>query len=144
MLNPAISWQYWALLAAVFAAFTAILAKVGVSDVEPDFATFFRTCVILVALAILLISTGKFISLKTISGKSLLFLTLSGMATGASWLCYFRALKIGNASQVAPIDKISIVLVAIFAGFFLGEKLSALNWVGIVFIVFGAFLVAVK
>lgn len=144
MLNSTFPWQYWSLLAALFAALTAILAKVGVSDVEPDFATFFRTCVILVALAILLLSTGKFVSLKTISGKSLLFLFLSGLATGASWLCYFRALKIGNASQVAPIDKLSIVLIAVFAGLFLDEKLSALNWMGIVLIVFGAFLVAVK
>lgn len=109
-----------------------------------DFATFIRTIVILVVLAAMLTVLGEFQSLTSITGRTYLFLVLSGLATGASWLCYFRALKLGNASQVAPIDKLSVVLVAIFGVMFLGEKLSGLNWTGVVLIAGGAFLVSVK
>lgn len=139
-----LSWQAWALLAAAFAALTAIFAKVGVENVNPDFATFIRTIVILAAIAGILLATGQFQPFGAISGRTYLFLVLSGLATGASWLCYFRALKLGNASQVAPIDKLSVVLVALFATVFLGEKLLPLNWLGIIFVAGGAVLVAYR
>ncbi len=116
-------WQVWAILSAIFAALTAIFAKVGIEKINSDFATFIRTIVIFFVLGIILFSTNQFQSLKTVSQKSLVFLILSGIATGGSWICYFRALKLGNASQVAPIDKLSVVLVAIFGVIFLGEKL---------------------
>jgi transporter family protein len=144
MTHPLASWQFWALLSAVFAALTAIFAKVGVQDVNSDFATFFRTVVILVVLGGILLVTNEFQPLRSISGKSYLFLCLSGLATGASWVCYFRALKIGNASQVAPIDKLSVVLVAVFGAVFLSEKLSIGNWLGVCLIAVGAFLVAMR
>jgi transporter family protein len=144
MANLHNSWQFWALLAAIFAALTAIFAKVGVEGLNSDFATFIRTVVILVTLGGILVVTGELQSVRTVSAKSLVFLVLSGLATGASWVCYFRALKIGNASQVAPIDKLSVVFVAIFGVLFLSEKLSLGNWVGICFIAIGALLVAIK
>jgi transporter family protein len=136
------SWQLWALLSAVFAALTAIFAKVGVENVSADLATFIRTVVILATLALILATTGQFRAPGSISGRTYLFLVLSGLATGASWVCYFRALKLGNASQVAPIDKLSVVLVAIFGAVFLGENLSAANWLGVILIAAGALLVA--
>jgi len=138
------SWQIWALLSAVFAACTAIFAKVGIQNVNSDFATFIRTIVILVVLGAILFATRQFQSPGSVSGKTYLFLVLSGLATGASWVCYFRALKLGEASQVAPIDKLSVVMVAIFGCIFLGEKLSAPNWGGIVLIAIGAVLVGYK
>jgi transporter family protein len=138
------TWQFWALLSAAFAALTAIFAKVGVENVNSDLATFIRTVVILVVLAIILFSLGEFQPLKSISGKTWLFLGLSGLATGASWICYFRALKLGNASQVAPIDKLSVVLVAVFGAAFLGERLTGANWIGVALIAGGAFLVAYR
>ena len=137
-----LSWQAWAGLSAVFAALTAIFAKVGVENINSDFATFIRTLVILLVVTGILVATGQFQAPGSISSRTYCFLVLSGLATGASWLCYFRALKIGNAAQVAPIDKLSVVLVALFAVFFLGEKLSGLNWIGIVFIGAGAIFVA--
>ena len=136
----AFGWQVWALLSAIFAALTAILAKVGVEDVDPDVATFVRTLVIVVVLGTLLFMSGQKVGI--ISPRSYLFLTLSGLATGASWLCYFRALKLGDAAQVAPLDKLSVVLVAIFAVIFLGERLTIRDTVGIALITVGAFLVA--
>ena len=138
------NWQTWALLSAGFAALTAIFAKVGVENVNADFATFIRTIVILLALAAILLGLGEFQSFRSISGRSYVFLVLSGLATGASWVCYFRALKIGNAYQVAPIDKMSVVLVALFGVAFLGEKLTGANWLGILLIAAGAVLVACK
>lgn len=137
-------WQVWAVLSAIFAALTAIFAKVGIEKINSDFATFIRTIVILFVLGIILFSTNQFQSLKTVSQKSMVFLVLSGIATGGSWICYFRALKLGNASQVAPIDKLSVVLVAIFGVMFLGEKLSAFDWVGISLIASGAVMIALK
>ncbi len=136
------SWQTWAVLSAVFAALTAIFAKVGIANVNSDFATFIRTIVILVTLAFILFATGQFQAPGSVSARTYLFLVLSGLATGASWICYFRALKIGEAAQVAPIDKLSVVLVAIFGVMFLGERLSAPNWLGIALIAAGAMLVA--
>ena len=136
------SWQAWALLSAAFAALTAIFAKVGVENVNSDFATFIRTIVILAAIALILVAAGQWQSPGSVSPRSYAFLVLSGLATGASWLCYFRALKLGDAARVAPIDKLSVVLVAIFGVLFLGEKLSGLNWLGVLLIAGGALLVA--
>jgi transporter family protein len=136
------SWQLWAVLSACFAALTAIFAKVGVENVNSDLATFIRTVVVLTSLALIVYATGQFQSPRSISGRTYLFLVLSGLGTGASWLCYFRALKLGNAAQVAPVDKMSVVLVAIFGVLFLGETLTALNWAGVVLIALGAVLVA--
>jgi transporter family protein len=138
------SWQFWALASAAFAALTAIFAKVGVENVNADFATFIRTIVILATLALILLATGQYQAPGSISSKTYVFLVLSGLATGGSWICYFRALKIGNAAQVAPIDKLSVVLVAIFGVVFLGERLSGLNWAGVLLIGAGAVLVAYK
>jgi transporter family protein len=142
MQNYANSWQFWALLAAVFAALTAIFAKIGVEGVNSNFATFLRTLVVVAAFVPLLWVTGEYESLSALSGRTALFLVLSGLATGASWLCYFRALQMGQASQVAPIDKLSVVFVAIIGATFLGERLSATGWTGIVLIAGGAILVA--
>ena len=136
------SWQLWAVLSAVFAALTAVFAKVGVSEINSNLATFIRTLVILLVLFFIVLSNGllKSESLATVHGKTLWFLLLSGLATGASWLCYFHALKIGDACRVAPIDKLSVVLVAIFGVLFLGESLSLLNWLGISLITIGVIL----
>ena len=144
-MNTAIlPWQVWALHAAAFAALTAIFGKVGVETVNSDFATLIRTAVILAVVAGIVASTGAWQPLASVSSKSWIFLTLSGIATGASWLCYYRALKLGPAAQVAPIDKLSIVLVAVFATLFLGEKLTPKNWLGVVLVAAGALLVATK
>jgi transporter family protein len=143
-MNPLASWQSWALLSAVFAALTAIFAKVGIENVNSDFATFVRTIVILGAAAAMVTITGSWQSPSAISGRSWTFLVLSGLATGFSWICYFRALKLGHAAQVAPIDKLSVVMVAVIAALFLGEKLSPVNWVGVALIAAGAVLVAVQ
>jgi len=136
------SWQFWAVASAVFAALTAIFAKVGVENVNADFATFIRTIVILATLALILFASGQFQAPASVSGRTYLFLLLSGLATGGSWICYFRALKLGNAAQVAPIDKLSVVLVAVFGVLFLGERLSGANWLGVALIGLGAILVA--
>jgi len=138
------SWQLWALLAAAFAAMTAIFAKIGVENVGSDFATLIRTAIIFAVLAIIIAASGQWQPLREISNRTWIFLTLSGLATGASWLCYFRALKLGNASQVAPVDKLSVVLVAVFGAIFLGEKLSVINWLGVALISAGAALVAYR
>ena len=138
------SWQFWALLSATFAALTAVFANVGIETIGSDFATLIRTAIILLVLGAVLAVTGKFEPVGSVSSRTWTFLTLSGLATGASWLCYFRALKIGQAAQVAPIDKLSVVLVAVFSVLFLGERLSMVNWAGIALIAGGAVLVAVR
>jgi transporter family protein len=138
------SWQAWALLSAVFAALTAIFAKVGVEDINSDLATFIRTIVVLISLALILFASGKFTTPGPISTKSWIFLVLSGLGTGASWLCYFRALKLGPATLVAPIDKLSVVMVALFGAAFLGERPSLNGWLGIALIAAGAVLIAFK
>lgn len=135
------SWQIWALAAAGFAALTAVLAKVGVEHVSPDLATFIRTVVILAALAALVAATHQFPALATTSPRSYLFLALSGLATGASWWCYFRALQVGDVARVAPLDKLSVVLAALFGVVFLGEKLAPVNWLGIALIAAGAWFI---
>ena len=138
------SWQVWALLSAVFAALTAIFAKVGVEDINSDLATLIRTVVVLISLAAILFATGQLSQVGPISTRSWVFLLLSGLGTGASWLCYFRALKLGPATLVAPIDKLSVVLVALFGVVFLGERPSPSGWLGIFLIAAGAVLIAVR
>jgi transporter family protein len=138
------TWQFWALMSATFAALTAIFAKIGVETINSDFATLIRTVVILCALAAILTATGQWQPLAAIASRTYFFLALSGLATGASWLCYFRALKLGQAAQVAPIDKLSVVLVAIFGVLFLGERLTGANWLGVVLIAIGAVFVSFR
>ncbi|MBP1468484.1 EamA family transporter [Candidatus Chloroploca sp. M-50] len=138
------AWIFWALLSAVFAALTAIFAKIGIQGVDSDFATLIRTVVILFALAAFVWMTGKWVNPLTLSGKTLSFLILSGLATGASWVCYFRALKIGEASKVAPVDKLSVVLVAIFAFVFLAERPSPGAWLGIAMVGAGVVVIALN
>lgn len=136
------SWQFWAAASAVFAALTAVLAKIGVAGVGSEFATLIRTCVILAIVTAVLSITGQWQSFGSVSARSYVFLTLSGAATGLSWLCYFRALQLGRAAAVAPIDKLSVVLVALFAALFLGERLSPAGWLGVALIGAGAVIVA--
>ncbi len=142
-MNPT-SWLFWALLSAVFAALTAIFAKVGIEGVDSDLATLIRTVVIFFALATFVWLAGKWVNPFTLSGKTLGFLLLSGLATGASWVCYFRALKLGEVSKVAPIDKLSVVLVAIFAVVFLAERPSPHEWLGIAMVGAGVVVLALK
>jgi transporter family protein len=136
------SWPFWAALSAVFAALTAIFGKIGVENINSDFATLIRTVIILAVLAVFVVATHAWQPLGAVPHRTWLFLLLSGLATGASWLCYYRALQAGPASGVAPIDKMSVVLVALFAFLFLGERLLAHNWIGICLIALGAILVA--
>jgi bacterial/archaeal transporter family protein len=142
MKSIVLAWQFWAVLSAIFAALTAIFAKIGVENVNSDLATFIRTIVVVVVLGGIVAATGQWQPPASISARTYLFLLLSGLGTGASWLCYFRALKLGDAARVAPIDKLSVVLVALFGVAFLGERLSGLNWLGVAAIAGGAVLVA--
>lgn len=144
MKTLALSWPFWALLSAVFAALTAVFAKIGVEAVNSNMATFIRTVVIVVAAAVVVLATNSWQVPGSISSRTWLFLVLSGLATGASWFCYFHALKLGDAGRVAPIDKLSVVFVAVFAVLFLGEKLSLPNWLGVGLIAAGAILVAFR
>ncbi|OJU30219.1 MAG: transporter [Nitrobacter sp. 62-13] len=138
------AWLFWALLSAAFAALTAIFAKVGVEGINSDLATFLRTIVVLLSLGLILLATGQIRHSGPIPIRSWIFLVLSGLATGASWLCYFRALKLGPATLVAPIDKLSVVLVALFGVIFLGERPSLNGWIGIALIAAGAVVIAIK
>jgi bacterial/archaeal transporter family protein len=138
------SWFAWALLSAVFAALTAIFAKVGLQGVDSDLATLIRTGVIILALACFVWVTGKWRNPAELGSTTWLFLTLSGLATGASWVCYFRALKLGEASKVAPVDKLSLLLVAIFAYLFLAERPSMREWIGIVMVGAGVVILALR
>ena len=138
------NWFYWALLSAVFASLTAIFAKVGLEGIDSDYATLIRTIVIITFLTAIVFFSNKWVSPFKLNLKSLTFLILSGLATGASWLCYFRALKIGEASKVAPVDKLSLVLVAIFAFAFLGERPSAREWTGILLVALGVLILGLK
>lgn len=137
-------WFYWAFLSAIFAALTAVFAKIGIQGVDSDLATLIRTAIIIVVLSAFVACTGKWSSPFELSAKTWFFLGLSGLSTGASWVCYFRALKIGDASKVAPVDKLSLVLVAVFAFAFLGERPSPREWAGIVMVAAGVFLLALK
>src|SRR5437763_3370542 len=140
-MKTAISWLSWAILSALFAGLTAILAKVGVKDVDSNLATAIRTSVILVfAWLVAWISNRQ--PLQSLASGTWIFLALSGLATGASWLCYFRALQLGEASKVAPVDKLSVIVAMGLAAIFLGESLTALHWLGGILIVSGAVVIA--
>ena len=138
------NWFYWAALSACFAALTAIFAKIGIRGVDSDLATLIRTVIITFVLAAFVWFAGKWSNPFTFSGKTWLFLSLSALATGASWVCYFRALQLGNASQVAPVDKFSLVLVAVFAVIFLDEHPSLREWLGIGMVAGGVLVLAIK
>jgi bacterial/archaeal transporter family protein len=138
------SWFYWALLSAVFAAFTAIFAKIGLKGVDSDFATLIRTFVIVLTLTGFVMYAGKWANPLSLRPQTLLFLTLSGLATGASWVFYFRALQVGDASKVAPVDKLSLVLVAIFAFTFLHERPTVREWLGILMVGTGVIVLGLK
>ena len=135
------SWAYWAIASAVFAALTAIFAKIGLDGVDSNFATFIRTLVIALALVLFLTYAKKWQPLSSLSAKNWFFLVLSGLATGASWLAYFKALQMGDACKVAPIDKFSLVLVVVFAAIFLGERPNIKEWLGIALITSGVFVI---
>lgn len=143
MAAPA-TWAFWALLSAGFAALTAIFAKVGVEGVDADLATLIRTVVILVALSAFVGIAGKWTNPFALPSRTWIFLGLSGLATGASWVCYFRALQLGDVAQVAPVDKLSVVLVAVFAAAFLGERPSWRDWGAIGMITAGVLLLALR
>ena len=138
------SWFYWALFSAGFASLTAIFAKIGLEGIDSDFATLIRTFVIIFVLIGFVYFTGKWSDPFALSPRTWTFLTLSGLATGASWVCYFRALKAGDASKVAPVDKLSIVLVAIFAVVFLGERPGMREWIGIAMVAAGVVVLGFK
>lgn len=138
------SWFYWAMLSAAFAALTAIFAKVGIQGVDSDLATLVRTAIIIVVLSAFVVLAGKWSNPFDLPAKTWIFLGLSGLATGASWVCYFRALQIGDASKVAPVDKFSLVLVAIFAFAFLGERPSVREWTGIAMVAGGVLVLAFR
>jgi transporter family protein len=137
-------WFVWALLSAVFAALTAIFAKVGLGGIDADFATLLRSVVIVFVLAVFVVAAGKWRDPRGLSGKAVGFLVLSALATGASWVCYFRALKLGEAAKVAPVDKLSVVLVAIFAAVFLQERPSLGGWLGIGLVGAGVLVLSLK
>jgi len=137
-------WFVWALASAVFAALTAIFAKLGLQGVDSDLATLIRTVIILAVLSVFVLATGKWSNPLGLAGRTWLFLTLSGLATGASWVCYFRALQMGEASKVAPVDKFSLVLVAVFAFAFLGERPSLREWTGIALVGAGVLTLAIR
>jgi len=138
------SWLFWALLSAAFAALTAIFAKIGIRGVDSDLATLIRTGIISVVLSLFVWLGGKWSNPLQLSGKTWLFLGLSGIATGLSWACYFRALQMGDASKVAPVDKLSLVLVAVFAVIFLGERPAPREWLGIAMVAGGVVVLAFK
>jgi transporter family protein len=136
------TWLGWALLSAIFAAATAILAKVGVAGIDSNLATAIRTTVVLVFTWTLAIAFEKHHAMAEISRRSWVFLVLSGIATGLSWLCYFRALQVGPASQVAPVDKLSVVIVIVAAWLFLGESMTPMKLLGGGLITAGAIVLA--
>ena len=137
-------WFFWAALSAVFAALTAIFAKVGIEGVDSDLATLVRTVIVVLVLAAFVWYTGKWSNPLLLPGKTWVFLALSALATGASWVCYFRALQLGEASKVAPVDKFSLVLVAVFAFVFLGERPSGSDWLGIALVAAGVLVLALR
>ncbi len=136
------TWVFWALLSALFAAATALLAKVGVSGIDSNLATAIRTTVILIFTWAIAIALEKHGGLAQIGRRSWVFLILSGMCTGLSWLCYFRALQLGPASSVAPVDKLSVVLVILGAWLFLGEHLTPMKIAGGSLVTLGAIILA--
>ncbi|MBI3345680.1 MAG: EamA family transporter [Burkholderiales bacterium] len=143
-MDASANWLTWALLSAAFAAATAVFAKIGIQGVDSDLATLVRTIIIVAMLGIFVHATGKWANPLLLPPRTLLFLALSALATGASWVCYFRALQLGPASLVAPVDKSSVVLVAIFAFAFLGERPSPREWFGLALISVGVLVLALK
>jgi transporter family protein len=138
------TWLPWALGSAVFAALTAVFAKVGLEGIDSDFATLVRTVVIVAVLGAFVAATGRWQNPLDLPGRSTAFLVLSALATGASWVCYFRALKVGDASKVAPVDKLSVVLVAVFAAAFLGEHPAPRDWLGIGLVAAGVLVLSLR
>lgn len=138
------SWQFFAFLSAIFAAMTAILGKIGVANVNSNLATFIRTIVILLVAATFVTAQTAWRGIGEISSRTMVFLVLSGIATGLSWLCYYRALQLGPASRVAPVDKLSVVFVAVFALVFLGETGNWKSWLGIGLITAGSIIVSIS
>lgn len=138
------TWFFWALLSAIFAALTTIFAKVGVQSIDSDLATLIRTGIVFLVLMLLILATNKLTGIASISKHSWLFLTLSALGTGASWLCFYRALKLGDSSQVIVVDKFSIVIVMVLAGLFLGEKSTLKDWIGILMVTGGMVLITLK
>jgi transporter family protein len=136
-MSTASNWLFWALLSAVFAALTTVFAKVGVAHVDSDLATLLRTLVIVVLLGAFVAATGKWSNPAALPGRTLWFLLLSALATGASWICYFRALKAGDASLVSAVDKTSLLLVALFAVALLGERPAPRQWLGFALVAAG-------
>jgi len=139
-----IGWLGWAFLSALFAALTAILAKVGVADINPNLATAIRTTVILVVTWGLVFCLDGKADFNGITTRSWLFLVASGLATGLSWLCYFRALKLGDVAKVAPVDKLSVAIAIILAVIFLGEKVKTQEAIGAALIVLGVIVMVIK
>jgi transporter family protein len=144
MATTSLQWLPWALGSAAFAALTAIFAKIGIQGIDSDVATWVRTLIIAVVLGTFLLATQKWTNPLAFPPRTWLFLTLSGLATGASWVCYFRALQIGEASKVAPVDKLSVVLVAVFAVAFLGERPAGREWLGIALVAAGVVVLSLK
>ena len=143
-MNSSPAWFYWALASAAFAALTAIFGKIGIRGVDSDLATLVRTAIIIVVLSAFVWFAGKWSNPFRLPQKTWLFLALSGLATGASWVCYFRALQLGDASKVAPVDKLSLVLVAVFAFAFLDERPSLREWIGIAMVAGGVLVLAFR
>lgn len=141
-MTAASQWFFWALLSATFAALTTIFAKVGLQGVDADFATLFRTLVIVVLLGAFVAASGKWVNPSTLPPRALIFLVLSALATGASWVCYFRALQVGDATLVASVDKASLLIVALIAVPFLGERPSMRQWTGFALVAGGILLLA--
>jgi transporter family protein len=134
------TWLFWALLSALFAALTSIFAKLSLQRINPDLAQFFRTAIVLLLMAIV-VAGGKWNEMADWSKRTWVLLVLSGMATAASWLCYFRALDIGDVTRVAAVDKLSVAIVAVVAAVFLSERLGALGWCGVVLVSVGLVLI---
>lgn len=138
------SWLFWAFLSALFAALTTIFAKVGVQGIDSDMATLVRTGIVFIVLMLLILMTHKWINLASISSTTWLYLSLSAICTGASWLCFYRALQMGDASKVIVVDKSSLVFVMIFATLFLGEKTGLKDWIGAMMVAGGMILMILK
>ena len=143
-MTAAYDWFYWALLSAVFAALTAIFAKIGLEGIDSDLATLVRTCVILMVLAGFVSIAGRWSNPFALRSKTWLFLVLSRRATGALWVCYFRALKVGDASNAAPVDKLSLLLVAVFATIVFHKRPTMREWLGILLVGAGMLILGFK
>ena len=136
------NWKLLALGSAVFAGMTAVLGKIGVREIPSNLATLIRTASIFPFLILIVSARGEWGAAREMSSRTVLFLVLSGIATGISWMCYYRALQLGPASLISPIDKLSMVVAILLSIIFLGERLSAGQWAGVILMIAGAFLVA--